>query len=199
LTTDISYDATAIKRSALQALKDAYSGAPVTVVEGTPGTGDHRANVLNHQTLDLNHPLCGATDVTNPRVTDSQVDYIMNMENAQGAYQVPINNAQDKATALNRTDLIQAIGRGIGNTAAHEIAHHFLFLCCDMDADPQTDPAARGTFNATGCNASTDPSPWTDYWPTPRINMHWEPPALQALSQCLSKGWSDFHGQSCHY
>jgi hypothetical protein len=203
LQTDITNHATEMKTAALKELKDAYSGVPVTVVEGAPGTGDHRAIVLDHQNL-VNGSDCGATNPNVPHPSESQVDYINNMENAQIALQVVINNAQDEANALNRHDLIQAIGRGIGVSAAHEIAHHFLFLCCDMDANPQSDTNARGTFNATGCYAPTDPSPWTGYWPTPKIDLHWEdngppfPTALEGLGQCLGSGWRDFGGSSCH-
>jgi hypothetical protein len=206
---DITQSAGVIKSAALKELQDAYSTTPATViaVEGTSGTGDHRAIVLNHQTL-LSGPNCGATNPNVPHPTESQVDYILNMKEAQDAYHIVINSAQDEISALHRLDLMQAIGRGIGFTAAHEIAHHFLFSCCTMDADPlnpsvqnpnpeQLDPDARGAFNATGCSGSLDPSPWTGYWPSPKIDLHWERPALDALGQCLSNGWHNYQG-SCH-
>ncbi len=120
------------------------------------------------------------------------------MQMAQDALKLAINNAQDEATALKRIDLLQAIGRGIGVTATHEIAHHFLFLCCAMDADPAQDFLARGTYNATGCLASTDPSPWIGFWPTPIIKLHWEPQTLRGLNACLNAGWRDFGSSSCH-
>jgi hypothetical protein len=80
-TTNITYDATAIKEAALQALQAAYSGVPVIVSEGTPGTGDVRVTVLNHQTIDPNPLDFGATDPNNPAV--HQIDYINNMEQGQ--------------------------------------------------------------------------------------------------------------------
>jgi len=118
---------------------------------------------------------------------------------AQDALQVTINNAQDEVAALAQPALVQAIARGLGNVAAHEIAHQFLGKCCSMDANPQNDPAARGAFNATGCNARVDPSPYTGYWPSPRILLHWEQSALDALGQCLGRGWRpNVHASSCH-
>jgi len=102
---------------------------------------------------------------------------------------------------------MEAIGRGIGVSAAHEIAHHFLGHCCSMDSNPvspgefnpdpnNADPGARGTYNATGCSANSDPSPWTGYWPNPKIDLHWEKPALDALG-CLGNKWRNFSGY-CH-
>jgi len=103
------------------------------------------------------------------------------------------------ATSFIWLILVKAIGRGLGNVAAHEIAHQYLGRCCAMDADPQTDLAARGAFNAGVCNGSRDPSPYTGYWPQPRILLHWEQPSLVALGQCLSRGWRpNIHAQSCH-
>jgi hypothetical protein len=191
LTTDISNDAITIKTAALKALKQAYFGFPVTAVEGTPNTGDNQATVMTRQTL-LPTPNCGVTFIKT-----TQVDYLNNMLNAQDALQITITNAATEASALQNPNLIQAIGRGIGNVAAHEIAHQFLVLCCDMDANPTTDANARGAYNAGGCTASVDPSPWLGYWPSPKLGLHWETPALQGLDSCLNRGWRDLSPGSC--
>src|ERR1035441_9787106 len=53
LTTDISYRASLIKQIALQEIRDAYSGVPVIVVEGSSG-GDTLTAVLTHQNLNSN-------------------------------------------------------------------------------------------------------------------------------------------------
>jgi hypothetical protein len=201
LTTDITGFAATIKAAALANLKRAYYGFPVTVVEGTSGTGDDRATVLDHQTVSPDRSICGITDSQQfPRETASQVDYIRNMRQAQDALKVTITDSQSEAAALRRTDLIQAIGRGIGTYAAHEIAHHFLLKCCDMDTDPggSDDPAARATYNNPLCVGGADQSPWTGYWQNPLIYQHWEGPSLQGLNQCLNRGWRDFGGSSCH-
>jgi hypothetical protein len=112
------------------------------------------------------------------------------MSEAQPAYHIVINNAQDESAVLAaRLDMIQGIGRGLGVTAAHELAHQFVDKP-PMDNDPLIDPSARGTYNASGCNGTTDPSPWTGYWPAvPPIGLHWEKPALDALNTALKGGW----------
>jgi hypothetical protein len=63
-----------------------------------------------------------------------------------------------------------------------------------MDADPAVDPAAKGTYNATGCNAGIDPTPWTGFWPgLPIIPLHWEQSTQQRINQYLKGGC---HGNS---
>jgi hypothetical protein len=191
LTTDISSKALVIKAAALKQFKDAYYTLPVTVTVVEGNKGDILTTVENHQNL-INKPDCGSSQLAVDGKWRHQVDYAMNMQGAQDAYHVVINNAQDETAVLaNRLDLIQAIGRGIGVTAAHELAHQFVDKP-PMDNNPATNPAARGTFNATGCNGLDDPSPWTGYWlPAPPIFLHWEKPALDALGQALGKGWHD--------
>src|ERR1700683_2297734 len=105
LTINISNSATAIKTAALAAIKKAYLGFPVTVVEGTPGTGDDLATVLNHETWQPNAPGCGATPTNGSR--SSQIDYINIMKQAQSALQIPITDAATEASALQSPTLIQ--------------------------------------------------------------------------------------------
>jgi hypothetical protein len=200
---DISWAAAQIKSVALKNLKDTYISMPVNIVEGTQHVvgahdGDSFTTVVNED-IDLESPPgCGATSSLNPQYL-RQVGYVRNVIEAQDATGISFGSASQAAAALrSRPDLINAIGRGIGHIAAHEIAHQFLVRCCGMDADPSTDLAARGTINATGCNGKTDPSPWTGYWPSPRIDLHWEPVTLDALTQCLSGGFRAFNGRSCH-
>jgi len=151
--------------------------------------------VLNEVTLEV-PPGCGSTD--SYHVERHEVGYLQNMMEAQAALQLIINNAQDLSTVLAEGSIIRAMGRGIGNIAAHEIAHQFLKKCCAMDANPEVDENAKGTFNATGCSGVRDPSPWTGYWPDPRILLHWQQPALEALGRCLGGGWRFFGGDPCH-
>lgn len=149
--------------------------------------------VLNEVTLEV-QPGCGSTDSNRP--VHHEVGYLRNMMEAQDTLQLIINNAQDLNAALAQGSIIRAIGRGIGNIAAHEITHHFLLRCCGMDADPTKDENAKGTFNATGCSGVRDPSPWTGYWPDPRILLHWQQPALEVLGRCLGGGWRNSGGRS---
>jgi hypothetical protein len=199
-----------IQGAALRSLRTAYLGFPVEVVQREieqPIHVDAQAVVHDHQKLTNNYvggvtpPLPNQGKGIN---TISQIDYINIMLEAQNALNIVINNAQDEAAAIGRPDLIDAIGSGIGNTAAHELAHQFLLECCDMDSNPsiatgsnpdptQADPNARGTYNAGGFSGKEDPSFWIGYWPNPKIGLHWEntptnnnqPNASIGLDHCL--------------
>jgi len=199
LKQEITNQATTIKLAALDALKKAYRPwLPVVIVEGTPNTGDHQAIVQTSST----GMACGDT---NPNQTKSStIYYECVMEQAQQALQVVINNASDESNALNRQDLITAIGRGIGNTAAHEIAHQFLGKCCSMDALTSQDPNAAATYNNGSANGSPDPqSPdsepatYTGYGKDGKTQIHWESSTHRALTECLNAGWRDFGIVSC--
>jgi hypothetical protein len=201
LTTNITSSASVIKAAALKALQDAYSGLPTTVaVKEGASRGDNRATVLNEVPISSD---CGDTNPNQGGLTagfhDSEVNYVVNMEQAQTALNISIANAQDEAAALQQIALMDAIGMGIGNTAAHEIAHQFLKKCCSMDANPSKDPDAKGAYNATGCTAAADPTPWTGYWPgPPKVYIHWEKPTLTGLTQCLANGWQDYGIKQCY-
>jgi hypothetical protein len=68
----------------------------------------------------------------------------------------------------------------------------------EMAASPKTDPNAKGAYNAGGRDASDDPSPWLGYWPSPKINLHWEAPAaIHGLQGCLNRGWRNASPGSC--
>ena len=189
LTVDITSSAGTIKKAAISAAAKAYIRFPVTVhIFESDSGGNVAAHVIDSV------PTCGLTN--GPFWTNHTVGYLESMQNAQSALKVVINNAQDENAALSNPALIQAIGRGIGNIATHEIAHQFLALCCTMDADPADDPNARGAYNAGSCSGITDPSPWLGFWPNPKIELHWEQPAFDALSQCLAGGWAP--GKICH-
>jgi hypothetical protein len=197
LKTDITNNATAIKAAALAALKEAYKPWGVTVVEGTPNTGDHQAIVQTSSTDQ--GPSCGSTNINVVHRVDSEVWYECNMEQAQRALQVAINNAQDETNALKRQDLIQAIGRGIGNNAAHEIAHQFLIKCCSMDVLTSDDPASAGTYNNGDADGdpnpqiiNSDPAPYTGYGKSGKP-IFWEDSTKKALGNCLGKGWRNYN------
>lgn len=126
------------------------------------------------------------------------------MEEAQVALQVQINNSRDEAKALKRQDLIQAIGRGMGNTAAHEIAHQFLILCCSMDATISADPNAAATYNQGDADGDpspnvpdSDPATYTGFGKDGKTAIHWESTTQQGLTRCLANGWTSYGLDSC--
>jgi hypothetical protein len=193
LRTDITNDASLIKRAALDALKRAYSPWPVDVqvVEGLPNTGDHQALVKTSDPV-----YCNFTDPNVSPSDTSLVSYECNMEQAQWALDTTINNAQDEAQALQSRDLIEAIGRGIGNISAHEIAHQFLVNCCGMDAYTSLDPNAAGTYNNGDADGGNEPATYTGFGQN-GLGIHWETTTLWALHACLSSGWKNFGLLSC--
>jgi hypothetical protein len=177
LTTGHSSVATVIQGEVLQALRKAYFSFPVEVVQGEleqPIAADAYAYVYDHQNLEQQYVGGATPGFPNQGLgvhTTSQIGYINIMLEAQKALNIVINSAQDEAIAIGRTDLIDAIGRGIGNIAAHELAHQFLIKCCDMDSNPfiatnsnpdptQADLNARGAYNAGGFSGKQDPSNW---------------------------------------
>lgn len=185
----------------MKAFKDAYKDFPVAVYEGAPGArADIVERVKNHD-RDTGIPGCGQQDGRLGRI-----GYVKHMEEAQRALNIPITSAsQLQAVLSTRSDLISAIGTGIGVASAHEAAHSFLSLCCSMHTNPTTDPGARAAYNASSCDGVIDPSQWLGYWPAnypppqvnPRIEIHWQPAAKVALGQCLGTGWKEHYGP-CH-
>ena len=142
-----------IKKAALDALKAAYSGYRVSVSEGTPGTGDHRANVVNGHVFDDKRGM-NAYGLTVPlfRSNDSSVFYQSHMEQAQWAMPLVLRTLVDTQSAATNAWYMKAIGTGIGNTAAHEIAHQFLLDTSGMD------DTSLNTYNGAG--GSGDRQPW---------------------------------------
>jgi hypothetical protein len=196
LTTGITSESTTIKASALEGLKNAYKdwSATVLVEEGAPRTGDHRAVV--HTSFSVCNGTVG--------VVESDIDYECNVEQAQNALQVMIHNAAEEASALANPDLIRAIGRGIGNNSAHEIAHQFLVLCCGMDALTSVDPNSAATYNngdvegdPSPAVVDSDPAPYTGYGKDKKTPIHWEDNTKKALNACLSTNYVNYGASSC--
>ena len=90
--------------------------------------------------------LCGLTQPL-PSITYSDVYYLRHMECAQWALPIKLITPRDVQNALGRTDLMRAIGTGIGNTAAHEIGHQFFGNGSGME------DSSVSTYNgAAGCD-----------------------------------------------
>jgi len=166
------------RSAALAALKKAFEHFAVTVDEGSPNTGDHRANVLNGIELSQGTPVCGATD--NQGVTDSRVRYELHMENAQFALPITLVTLQDAQNALSNITLMKAIGTGIGNTAAHELGHQF-FIGVGMEDN------SINTYNGKlGCDpAQAGSGPW-NYGFGP---ISWEAVTFTAWANALVGGY----------
>jgi len=113
LAIDATSQATNIKSAALAALKIAFDKYPVTVGEGGPGTGDHRANVVDGVNISSGGTFsCGTSNAFAPSF-DSQVYYRENMAQSQWALPITLVTAQDVQNALSNAALMKAIGAGI--------------------------------------------------------------------------------------
>jgi hypothetical protein len=181
LAIDASSQASTIKAAALKALKKAFDNYPSTVLdvnEGTANTGDHSATVVDGYSFDGTRSMnrCGLT-TPSYAANDSNIYYQANMEQAQWALPIVLNTAQDVQNALGRADLMKAIGTGIGNNAAHEIAHQFLLELYGMDDN------SKNTYNGQGCNGATAS------WTYGIGSIQWESVTANALKNALGAGW----------
>jgi len=178
LQVDITPQAMRIKAAALAAFKKAFVGYPVTVYEGTTNTGDHRANIVNGYYFDQTSgsDACGLSFPL-PGTLDSKIYYVQNMNQAQWALPIKMYNSTDVRNGATRFDLMDAIGTGIGNNAAHEIAHQFLVSNYGLD------DSSTYTYNGQGCIG--DKSPWV----YTGSEIHWENVTKEALRKRLNGGW----------
>lgn len=176
LAVDASSQAATIKSVALAAFKKAFSSYPVNVSEGTPNTGDDYVYVKDGNRTDNGTTLCG---VTTAGAHDSNAYYLKNMEEAQWSLPIVLNTAQDVQNALGRTDLMRAIGAGIGNTAAHETGHQFFLNGYGME------DSSTNTYNgAAGCDPTTAGGYFYGFGP-----ISWEPVTANAWKTTLGTGW----------
>lgn len=104
----------------------------------------------------------------------------MNMEQAQWALQLVLKTPQDVQNALGNIALMNAIGTGIGNNAAHEIGHQFFGA-----TGAGMDDGSKNTYNGQGCSGQT--APWV-YGIGP---VSWEDVTANAWQKTLAGGWHD--------
>ncbi len=176
LAVDASSQAGAIKSAALAAFKKAFDPYPVSASEGTPNTGDNRAVVVDGLHFNTDGESCGLSAPA-PGGHESNVYYLPHMEQAQWALPLQITTFQAAQVAVGTTDLMKAIGTGIGTTAAHETVHQFLENGSGMD------DRSQNTYNGQGCRG--DLSPWV-YGFGP---IQWEDVTATALKNSLGIGW----------
>jgi len=176
LAVGASSQAGVIKSAALSAFKKAFDPYPVSVSEGTPNDGDNRAVVVDGIKSNNDGESCGLSAPA-PGGHESNVYYLPHMEQAQWALNLVIGTFQAVQQAVGNTALMEAIGTGIGTTAAHETAHQFLGDGWGMD------DKSKNTYNGQGCRG--DLSPWV-YGFGP---IQWEDVTATALKNKLGAGW----------
>jgi hypothetical protein len=104
-------DVAAIKANALESLKQAYSRFGAIIIEGV---GNHTAEVDNDA------PHCGDT-----RFGASSYSFV--------SYACALSGAQYTLQSADPKLVSPAVGRGIGNIAAHEIGHQLHLSEVDKD------------------------------------------------------------------
>ena len=121
---------------------------------------------------------CGGIDTA--KISWSRVFYPSNMMQAQHA----INITTSTPTPDQLNTLLQSIGEGIGNNAAHELGHQLVNrfaastkVVGGMGMDDQT----ADTYNGGAC---TDPAVFTGIG-TDGTPIHWEANAKQSLTNIL--------------
>jgi hypothetical protein len=146
------------------------------VSEGAARTGDHDAYVVDGLMFDGTQNLCGSSPPISPSYVSS-IYYQQTMVQAQWALPIQLITLADVQNALNNSNLIKAIGFGIGTTAAHELGHQFFGLNYGME------DSSINTYNGAGC--SGEKAPW-DYGIG---NIQWEDVTANAWKNALSSGW----------
>lgn len=175
LAVDASSQAGKIKSAELLALKKAFEPYPVNVSEGRANTGANRAWVEDGISYEGGIERCGGTFEVNQH--DSTVYYLKNMSEAQFALPLVLETPADVQAALTRSDLMKAIGTGIGNNAAHEIGHQFLGKQFGLD------DTSSHTYNGQGCSGEGAP------WVYGIGAITWGSVTAGAWQSRLSRGW----------
>jgi hypothetical protein len=127
---------------------------------------------------------CG--DTAEPKFA-STVWYPCNLNQAQFALNLYSTDLSAATGSPNFTSVLWSTGEGIGNTAAHEIAHQYLSSSCGMN-DLGGDPAA---YNAGNADAGTDPSMYTGVGPNGQPLYWTRQTAICLVNQIL---WGNFTG-----
>ena len=152
-----------LTRAALDAIRAAFSGFDVLIVEASSGGRLIRVE----DTPAVRTPFFGAAGVTYPAARTSSVrfDVLANLELA-------VVHCRDFAhcAAMPRGALVDGLGRGIGATAAHELGHQAGFR---FALDSTCDECYDG-------NASTSYSHFFG-------QKHWSDRALQIMTRTLPR------------
>lgn len=157
-----------VEATALAALKQAFHAFPARVLSFAENTQQytHMAEVSGGWfSISPGFINCGLTaDGKNA----STVWYPCNLGFAQWALGLQDTDLSAATGSPNFTSVLKATGEGIGNTAAHEIAHQFLSNTCGMN-DQGSD---LGAYDAGSADAGSDPSMYTGVGPNGQP-LHW--------------------------
>lgn len=163
-----------LQLNALNAFKLAFTPYRINVSSGRVGA--HTVYIVG-----TGDSSCGSTDGN--KISWSRVFYGTNMQEAQHA--VGITTSTPTADQVNR--IVQAIGEGIGNNAAHEVGHQLVIeftrfqkIVAGMDMDDNS----LGTYNGGSC---TDPAVFTGLGADGHTPIHWSGNADQSLVNIFNR------------
>jgi hypothetical protein len=110
------------------------------------------------------------------------IDEIKKQEGRDLTYTTP--------SATPTQDVLEAIGRGIGNNAAHEISHQLdnygrIFATGKRVAGLHDTPV--NTYNGGDCDGGHSPWVYTGIGPDGATPIHWGSDAAQSLENILGK------------
>jgi hypothetical protein len=144
-----------VKTTAFSAFKRAFQAFPTTVLQSKEDERSftYMVEVSGGYYFDGSNK-CG---LTGPGRYMSTVWYPCNLTQAQFAL-----NLQDTELSLTPSSplfatVLQSTGRGLGNTAAHELAHQVLDVLCGMNDSP----GKVGVYDGGSADAGIDPSMYT--------------------------------------
>ncbi|MGB7624835.1 MAG: hypothetical protein WBN92_21010, partial [Terriglobia bacterium] len=188
----------AIEAAALDALQKAFKQFPV-IVERAP----LNTNLFWECVEDWKLPGCvkalgvnvagfwpgdGATGETVGVTPHSFVYYWISLQNSETALGMNPVYTGTSVDIPAFAPLLQAIGTGIGNAAAHEVGHGIAYTVKHMNMD------CNAPGNATGCqNGLTHLFEWdggtdweyTHVWP----DIDWQPKSICAIQQYFNPGY----------
>jgi hypothetical protein len=156
-----------VRNMALDALKKAFQAFPARVL--SMKTDDQQftnmVEVSGALYYDGSSVKCGLTGPNKPKST---AWYPCNLTQAQFALNLQDTDLSATTSSPNFTGVLRAAGEGIGNTAAHEIAHQFLDMLCGMTDDPNR----VGVYDGGSADSGNDPSMYTGVGPNGQA-IHW--------------------------
>jgi hypothetical protein len=171
-----------VTNAALNALKKAFAGFPAIVVKVEADTPNSTNLVEVSGGVYCTAPGACPAGLTAPNRNASTVWYNVNLSQAQYALNLQDTDLSASTDSPLFANVLWSTGEGIGNTAAHEIAHQFLLETCGMNDDP----SLVGVYNGGSADAGDDPSMYTGIGPNGQP-LHWSPNTAICLVNMILK------------
>ncbi len=170
-----------VKTAALTALKRAFQAYPARALL-TVDTNDQRpSNKVEvsggYYSQTAGQVNCGLTAYGRAAST---AWYPCSLTQAQFALTLEDVDLSSATSSSSFVQVLLATGEGIGNTAAHEIAHQYLANTCGMNDDPRK----TGVYDGGSADAGSDPSMYTGAGPNGQP-LHWSGDTAKCLAQKL--------------